>query len=269
MVGRMTDTLLEAADEVRLAGTIEAGLFATELLSRADFSFARADELTQLQADGLDAWQQFLLSNVRLVQALAFQVARRCDSTVDELFQEGFLGLADAVQRWDFRAGYRFSTYAVQWIRRRVLNASASLSVSGPGSARTVQRARLVRSLDEQLSARLQRVATDAELAEQVGRSADWVGRMRQLQSWVPLEPDLVAVEIDEPQQGGEVLRLLASLPWVEREVVRRRFGIGGGAALHQRAAAEALGLSLSTLRRHEARALRRLRTWLQDDLAA
>ena len=65
------------------------------------------------------------------------------------------------------------------------------------------------------------------------------------------------------------MLRLLETLPWVEREVVRRRFGVGGVGPLQQRAAAEALGLSLSTLRRHEARALRRLRAWLQDDLAA
>lgn len=265
----MTDTLLQAADEVRLARTIEAGLMATELLTRADFSFARADELARLEREGRDAWERFLLSNVRLVQAIASQVARRCDAGVEELFQEGFLGLADAVQRWDFTAGYRFSTYAVQWIRRRVLNASASLGTGGPGSARTMQRARRVRSIEEELSARLQRVATDAELSEQVGRSTDWVARMRRLQAWTPLEPDLVSVEPAEPENDGEVLRLLETLPWVEREVVRRRFGVGGVGPLQQRAAAEALGLSLSTLRRHEARALRRLRAWLQDDLAA
>ena len=267
----MTDTLLEAADEIRLAKTIEAGLLADDLLARADFSFAPAAELLQVEQLGRDAWQQFLLANVRLVQSFAYQASRRCDAGLDELFQEGFLGLAEAVQRWDHAAGYRFSTYAVQWIRRRVLNAALSLDLAGPGSARTAQRARSVRQLAEELTGQLHRVATDVEVAELLGRSSTWVARMRHLQPCAPLEPDLIAVELpmQESPRRLDLQQVLAALPWPEREVVRRRFGLDGDEPLNQRATAEALGRSLSTVRRCEARALRRLRVWLSDDLAA
>ncbi|MBK8446051.1 MAG: sigma-70 family RNA polymerase sigma factor [Micropruina sp.] len=267
----MTDTLLAAADEIRLARTIEAGLLAADLLARADFSLAGADELLQLEGQGQHAWQQFLLANVRLVQAIAAQAATRSGASLDELFQEGFLGLADAVQRWDFTAGYRFSTYATQWVRRRVVNAAVATVMAGPESARTAQRARGVRSLADDLTGQLQRVVSDAEMAELLGRSPGWVARMRHLQPCSPLEPDLIAIEVEpeEVDQGTQVLTLLPSLPFPEREVLRRRFGLDGGEPLHQRATAEALGLSLSTVRRYEARALRRLRGWLSSDLAA
>lgn len=267
----MTDTLLAAADEIRLARTIEAGLMAAQLLACADFSRAGAHELLQLEREGRDAWQHFLLANVRLVQALAAQTATRCGASRDELFQEGFLGLADAVQRWDFTAGYRFSTYAMQWVRRRVVNAAVATVMAGPQSARTAQRARGVRSLADDLTGQLQRVVSDAEVADLLGRSPGWVARMRHLQPCSPLEPDLVAIEMehDDGDQGTQALALLPSLPFPEREVLRRRFGLDGGEPLHQRATAEALGLSLSTVRRYEARALRRLRGWLTSDLAA
>ena len=93
---------------------------------------------------------------------------------------------------------------------------------------------------------------------------------MRSLLPVAPLEPDLVATQdVDEPDFWTEMPALVDDLPWLERQVVCRRFGFDGGEALNQRAAAEALGMSLSTLRRHEARALRRLRGWLLADLAA
>ena len=263
-------TLLEAADEIRLAKTIEAGLLAGALLARGDTTLADPDELILLQGQGRAAWQEFLLANVRLVQSVAAPVARRCDATADELFQEGFVGLADALLRWDFTAGYRFSTYAMTWIRRRVVNASITGEATGPGSARTALRARRVRSLADELTGELRRGVSDDELANLVGRSPDWVGRMRSLLPVAPLEPDLVATQdVDEPDFWTEMPALVDDLPWLERQVVCRRFGFDGGEALNQRAAAEALGMSLSTLRRHEARALRRLRGWLLADLAA
>ncbi len=268
----MTQTLnlLAAADEIRLARTIEAGLLATELLARGEVTLASADELLQVQRDGQNAWQQFLLANVRLVQSVAAPVARRSGVSAEELFQEGFLGLADALLRWDFAAGYRFSTYAMAWIRRRVTDASVAVEAQGPGSTRTALRARRLRGLSDQLTGELHRHASDHELAQLVGRSADWVGRMRALQPAATLEPELIAApQTVEPDFGPEVLELLANLPWLESQVVSRRFGLDGDRPLNQRAAAEALGLSLSTLRRHEARALRRLRGWLLEDLAA
>ncbi len=270
-LARMSEMLLGAADEIRLAKRIEAGQMATYLLARGDWTLAGRDELRTVQREGREAWQRFLLANVRLVQAIAHYEARRCDVNVDELFQEGFLGLAEALRRWDHAAGYRFSTYAMQWVRRRVLNASVDYGV--PGSARTVLRARRLRALVDELTAQLQRSVTDAEIAEVVGRSPAWVSRMRHLVPYAPLEPDLVAdaghEEESDEQVEAQVFGLLPELPEREREVVHVRFGLDRPGPLRQRDAASTLGMSLSTLRRHEARALRRLRGWLLADRAA
>ena len=215
----MSEMLLGAADEIRLAKRIEAGQMATYLLARGDWTLAGRDELRTVQREGREAWQRFLLANVRLVQAIAHYEARRCDVNVDELFQEGFLGLAEALRRWDHAAGYRFSTYAMQWVRRRVLNASVDYGV--PGSARTVLRARRLRALVDELTAQLQRSVTDAEIAEVVGRSPAWVSRMRHLVPYAPLEPDLVAdaghEEESDEQVEAQVFGLLPELPERER----------------------------------------------------
>ncbi len=260
--------VLEPAEEIRLAQEIEAGLLAGDLLARGELATASPAELAVLQRLGDQAWQRFLLANVRLVQSIAAQQARRSSAGLDELFQEGFVGLGEALQRWDHRAGYRFSTFATQWIRRRVTDASADRWV--PASVRSVLRARGVRSLADRMAGELRRSATDAELAELLGRSQRWVVRMRHLSAFVPLErAAIVQDDTVAPEPDVDVRALLPELPDAEAEVVHVRFGLDGGPALGQRPAAEVLGMSLSTLRRHEARALRRLRGWLRDERAA
>lgn len=261
-------TVLGAAEEIRLARAIEAGLFAGERLADGGCSSASAGELEALQQAGRQAWQQFLLANLRLVQSVVNQHSSRAIGASDELFQEGFLGLAEALLRWDHAAGFRFSTYAMQWIRRRVTNASVEQRV--PGSARTALRARAVRGLADELGGRLRRDASDAELAELVGRSERWVSRMRQLRPLQSLEPEaLTESPWIRAEPAPDVLRLLPVLPPTEQQIVRVRFGLDGGAARPQRAAAAELGISLSTLRRHETRALRRLRSHLLAQQAA
>lgn len=261
--------LLSAADEIRLARTIEAGLMAGEALRHGCWAAATPAELSRLEADGRQAWQDFLMANVRLVQTVAVQVSRRCDVGVEELFQEGFLGLGEALLRWDFAAGYRFSTYALQWIRRRVVDASVSACVGTAGSTRQALRAKRVRVLAAELTGELQRVATDAEVAPLLGRSSAWVGRMRVLHRHAPLPDEAMAESSADEDTDSDVLALLPGLPWPERRVLEMRFGLDGGDGSTQRDVGTALGLSLSTVRRHEARALRRLRGWLADDLAA
>lgn len=260
--------VLEAAEEIRLAQEIEAGLLAGDLLASGDRSAASGPELVALQRLGEQAWQRFLLGNVRLVQSIAAPEARRSQVDLDELFQEGFIGLGEALQRWDHRVGYRFSTFATQWIRRRVTDASAARWV--PASVRSVLRARMVRSLADRLTGELRRSATDAELADLLGRSRRWVVRMRHLSAFVPLEWAAIGErEASTVDSEIDLRELLPELPEVEADIVHVRFGLDGGPGLGQRPAAEVLGISLSTLRRHEARALRRLRGWLLDEQAA
>lgn len=263
-----TTGLLEADDEIRLARAIEAGLLATDRLNRGDESAGTTAELIALERHGQDAWQRFLLANVRLVQSIATREARRSPTGLDELFQEGFLGLAEALMRWDHTSGYRFSTYANAWIQRRVRNATAVQGV--PASARTALRARGIRGLADELTAELHRPASDAEVAELLGRSERWVARLRHLPAWAPLTPELTdAYSRPEPSDRTELGPLVRALPAVEAVVLRTRFGLEGEAPLRQGLAAARLGMSLSTLRRHEARALRRLRGWILADQAA
>lgn len=263
-----TIRLLEADEEIRLARAIEAGLLATERLAHGDDSAGTTAELIALERHGRDAWQRFLLANVRLVQSIATREARRSPTGLDELFQEGFLGLAEALMRWDHASGYRFSTYASAWIQRRVRNAAAAQGV--PASARTALRARGIRGLADELTAELRRPASDAEVAELLGRSERWVSRLRHLPALAPLSPELAdAHSHPEPSDQTELGPLVRALPAVEAAVLRTRFGLDGEAPLRQALAAARLGMSLSTLRRHEARALRRLRGWILAEQAA
>lgn len=260
-------TVLGAAEEIRLARAIEAGLLAGERLADGGCPGAGDEELLALERAGHQAWQHFLLANLRLVQSVVNQQPRSA-AAMDELFQEGFLGLAEALLRWDHTAGFRFSTYAMHWVRRRVANAAVEQRI--PGSTRTALRARTVRAVADDLGGRLRREARDAELAGLVGRSERWVGRMRAMRPLVSLEAELVAQPAaSEPEPVPDVLALLPALPPGEARVVRTRYGLDGAAALPQHAAAAELGISVSTLRRREHRALRRLRGQLLAERAA
>lgn len=265
----MDDSATEwgAADEIRLAKAIEAGLLAGERLAAGGCPGASTKELLALERAGHRAWQQFLLANLRLVQSVVNQHPRSAVA-MDELFQEGFLGLAEALLRWDHTAGFRFSTYAMHWVRRRVTNAAVEHRV--PGSARTALRARTVRAVADELGGRLRRDARNDELAGLIGRSERWVGRMRSLRPLASLEDEILAQPAaEEHEPNPDVLALLPALPPSEARVVKARYGLGGGTALPQRAAAAELGISVSTLRRTEHRALRRLRGQLLAQRAA
>src|SRR5580704_19327454 len=111
-IGRVP--LLTAEDEVELAKSIEAGLFAEEKL-RTVTGFAMtpvgADELTQLAGDGTAAKQRLIEANLRLVVSIAKRYIGRGLIFLD-LIQEGNLGLIRAVEKFDYTKGYKFSTYA-------------------------------------------------------------------------------------------------------------------------------------------------------------
>ena len=117
--------LLTACDERVLAEAIEAGRNAARRI--ADGSADAGDE--QLVIDGENARHHFIEANVRLVQSIAnkFNVPMHLDR--DDLVQDGMIGLDKAVEKFDWRRGYKFSTYATWWIRQSIqrgLEASAT-----------------------------------------------------------------------------------------------------------------------------------------------
>ncbi|WP_157873446.1 sigma-70 family RNA polymerase sigma factor, partial [Streptomyces neyagawaensis] len=113
--------LLDAAKEVELSQIIEAGVFAQQILdgeeeARAD---ATREELEALVADSERAKDIFIRSNLRLVVAVARRYPRSGLPLLD-LIQEGNAGLVRAVEKFDYRKGFKFSTYATWWIRQAI-----------------------------------------------------------------------------------------------------------------------------------------------------
>ncbi|HET8582883.1 MAG TPA: sigma-70 family RNA polymerase sigma factor, partial [Jatrophihabitans sp.] len=115
--------LLTAADEVELAKRIEAGLYASHLLTASNsFSAARKRDLRALVIDGERAKDHLLRANLRLVVSLAKRYTGHGMPFLD-LIQEGNLGLIRAVEKFDYTKGFKFSTYATWWIRQAISRA--------------------------------------------------------------------------------------------------------------------------------------------------
>src|SRR3954469_24038823 len=163
--------LLTAEQEVDLAQRIEAGLYAQHKLDRPRgrrLSARPRADLTWLAADGRRAKEQLLQANLRLVVSVAKKYARPTMPFLD-LVQEGNIGLVRAVEKFDYQRGFKFSTYAMWWIRQAMTRGIAE-------QARTV---RLPVHLVEQVNkiARLRRVLA-AELgreptSEEIGTAVD------------------------------------------------------------------------------------------------
>lgn len=269
MTDDTTPSLLTADDESRLARAIEAGLLAGEALSRGTWpAGATASDLITLEAEGRAAWQRFLLANVRLVWMVARYEARRTGLNVDELFQEGFVALSQALQRFDHTRG-RFTTFALPRVRQHLAEASARRFGELPlPPSRAIQMRRAL-ALAATLSQEQGRSVGIAELSTALGRSQEWTSRLVGYQPPVSLFDEtgalraLAAEGTPEPGDGPDVETIrsaVVALPADQREVVMLRFGFTTGSPEPYPAVARHLKVSLSTVRRLERRALAALR---------
>lgn len=254
------EPLLTYDDEMTLARAIEAGVVAAEALAGRFPHEADRNELREIVVAGRAAWSRFLAANLKLV---AYVVDPRSGDRYDELFQEGVLGLMEALQRYDHRQGHRFSTFAMPWIRLRVRD--ASLTHCGavgvpPWRFRAWRRVHQVRT-----SLTLGgRTPTVAQIAAEVGRSAESV---RELLAWQPPvsllgegRPLALVARATNAAQDAGWAAALDCLSVEERRVIDLRYGFDDARARTRPETAELLGVSVATVRRREASALRRLR---------
>ncbi len=270
---------LTSAEVVALQRAIEAGLLALDArLSGIGFADATDHELKLLEAAGERARERFIRANLGLVGMISRQYAARRQLPDAELFQEGCVGLITAVQRFDHVRGYRFSTYALFWIRAFVGAASAKLLGAMNLPTSRAEQLRAARGLEVELSQGLGRLPTVEEMADALGRSESWTAGLLAHQR--PRSLDLIDAEtLDRLQAGDEldgvladrqsVRELLLRLSDLDRRVVELRLGFTTGKPLSYVDTARALQISVTRVRRLEARALETLRGWCPQQASA
>jgi RNA polymerase sigma factor (sigma-70 family) len=273
--------LLTKDDEVRLAQEIEAGRTAAkELKSKAkSLDPERRRTLTRTVKSGSRAEEAFVQSNLRLVVSIAKKYQASGLPLLD-LIQEGNLGLIHAVEKFDWRKGFKFSTYATWWIRQAITRGIANtgrtirLPVHAGDTLARVQKAQA------RLELKLGRPATLGELGIEVELPHDKLiealrFRGEPLSLSEPLREDgdaeLGDVVEDRTAESPfdhaatqllplEISKLLAPLDDREREILKLRFGLDRGEPRTLEEVGEYFNLTRERIRQIEARAMSKLR---------
>jgi RNA polymerase sigma factor (sigma-70 family) len=272
--------LLTKADEVRLAQIAEAGRNARgELAANQALIPSRQRELRRLVRDGEEATDTFVKANLRLVVSIAKKYQATEVSLLD-LVQEGNLGLIHAVEKFDWRKGFKFSTYATWWIRQAISRGIANtgrtvrLPVHAGDLLNRVTRTRAL------LEVKLGRRPTTAELAEDLGveehkvvEMIRYVAEPMSLSEPLRIEGDAELIEIVEDRSAvspfeaaaasllsGEVAKLLVILDARERTILQLRFGLDCGQPRTLDEVGAHFNLTRERIRQIEARAMSKLR---------
>ena len=286
-VPRGSDAVAEADDRRRdgeLSAGVESNLDSLRLYLH---SIGRVPLLTaveevslakRIERGDMAAKQHMVEANLRLVVSIAKGYIGRGLSFLD-LIQEGSLGLIRAVEKFDHRRGYKFSTYATCWIRQAVTRAIADKGRTVRIPAHMSERLNKVIHVQRLLVQNLGREPTPAEIASELGCCPEEVGELLRIsQQPVSLEKP---VGEDEGSELGDLIedagtespfelaskhlrcenvcRALALLPQREREVIEMRFGLTGGRPRTLEEVGQALNVTRERIRQIESHTLRKL----------
>ncbi|HEX6150440.1 sigma-70 family RNA polymerase sigma factor [Nocardioides sp.] len=288
--------LLDAATEVELAKTIEAGLMAQHLLDTGRIARAKGgapmratrEELEWLAEEGQRAIDTFITANLRLVVSIARKYGRAQMPMLD-LIQEGNTGLIRAVEKFDYAKGYKFSTYATWWVRQAITRGIAQQARVVRLPVHVVEELNQVGGARRTLERQLGRDPEPEEIATELGMDVE---RVLDLLSWgrehVSLDSpvdedgdtslgDLIAQE-STPGPDLDVLdheardrlnALVGKLDERSADIIRSRYGLVDGRQHKLADIGIKHGISAERVRQLEREALNRLRRLGDPDLAA
>ncbi|MBV9410567.1 MAG: sigma-70 family RNA polymerase sigma factor [Acidimicrobiia bacterium] len=260
--------LLTAADEVELAKAIEAGLQAAgELEGSASLTPAQRRRLEVQASAGRQAKQRFIQSNLRLVVS----IAKRYQSSglpLLDLVQEGNLGLIRAVEKFEYRKGFKFSTYATWWIRQAISRAIADKSRTIRVPVHMVETVAQVSRAATRLSRTLGREPTVDEIATESGLAPDPVSLFEHVgDDNAELVDFLEDRNAETPfeaaatvMQQHELWTVLSSLSDREQRVLELRFGLVGERPRTLEEVGQEFQVTRERIRQIEAKALSKLR---------
>jgi RNA polymerase primary sigma factor len=277
-IGRTS--LLTAEQEVDLAKRIEAGLFAEHKLdTEPDLSAEYRHDLEFVAEDGRRAKSHMLEANLRLVVSVAKKYSDRGLSLLD-VVQEGNLGLIRAVEKFDYTKGYKFSTYAMWWIRQAIQRGFADSARTIRLPVHVLEMLSKLSRVERDMHQRLGREPTPEELAVELDRTPDQIEELlRTSRQPISLDStigedgetsigDLIedvdapeASELVDRQLMAEQLRsALDALTPREATIMAMRFGLYDGNPHTLDEIGRALGLTRERIRQLEKQSLSKLR---------